>query len=173
MKDSNQCFYHKFIDEEKCQALEDYKIYQKFWVSAFSIPCFSLCAVTFPTFIGYNFQNLFATIMFCFTLLWCFFFLYFTVKFLYLDHIYKVFKKKWQPYLLVSLILVLTIVFMVLPVFTVTQLSNSDTFFHVSLNPAFYFLIYWPLFIGLIFFYYYAFMKCFAKYMNLYKKKRQ
>ena len=59
MKDSNQCFYHKFIDEEKCQALEDYKIYQKFWVSAFSIPCFSLCAVTFPTFIGYNFQNLF------------------------------------------------------------------------------------------------------------------
>lgn len=165
-----KCFYSKFVNEDNLVKIEDPKVQEHYWVYSFSIMVFCLCGGTFPTFVGYNFQNLFAISMFLWDLFMWFWVFYFLIRILKVDKQYSVFKSKKTLLLLFSPFIVLSIIFCIVPLFTTEFINHEDTSFVVRFNPAFYFFIYLPLFIGYMFFMYYACMKCFAKYTR-YRKK--
>ncbi len=157
-------FYNRFINEDKIKLIDDIDIQRKYWVYSFSIAAFSLCSGTFPTFIGYNFENTFAISMFCWDLFMYFWLFYFSVKFVKLDLKYRVFKNKRFLYFVPLPYIFLSITFSVVANFTTHFITYPDTSFSVKLNPWFYFLIFIPLFLIYFYFCYYAFMKCFGKY---------
>ena len=157
-------FYNRFVNEEKIKQIDDINIQTKYWVYAFSIGAFSLCSGTFPTFIGYNFENAFAITMFCWNLFMYFWLFYFSIRFVKLDLKYGVFKNKWFLYFMPLPFIFLSITFSIVANFTTHFIAYPDTSFSVKFNPWFYFLIFIPLFLTYLLFCYYAFMKCFAKY---------
>ena len=108
-KTKEALFYNRFVEEEKIKAIADINIQRKYWVYSFSIACFCLCSATFPTFVGYNFENTFAIAMFCWDMFMYFWLFYFSIKFVKLDIKYGVFKNKKflyivpLPYILLSI----------------------------------------------------------------------
>jgi hypothetical protein len=156
----------RFINEEKLASIEEANIQKKFWVYSFSIAVFSLCSVAFPTFIGYSFGNA-LFIMASFWYLFMFsFLLYFSVRFLRLDAKFGVFKRKSDPVLFVCGYLLLTVAFMIVAAFTTKVTIYPNSVFNVHLNPFVFFVVFLPLFFGYETFCYFAFMKCFAKYVK-------
>lgn len=163
-KTKEALFYNRFVEEEKIKAIADINIQRKYWVYSFSIAFFCLCSATFPTFVGYNFENTFAIAMFCWNMFMYFWLFYFSIKFVKLDIKYGVFKNKKFLYIVPLPYILLSITFSIVAIFTTHFTTYPDTSFSVKLNPWFYFLIFIPLFLIYLYFCYYAFMKCFAKY---------
>ena len=164
MQNEKQYFYAKFINETNLDAINNIQIQRKYWTYAFSIMLFSLISGTIPTFVGYNFENVFAVSMFTLELLMIFFLLYFSLKFILLERKYKVFKKSYYSFLFISIYFLLAFTFAIVANFTTKFTSNPDTSFYVNINPIFYFSIFLPLYFVYVIFCYYAFMKCFGKY---------
>lgn len=159
-------FYNKFINEENIKNIENPKIQARYWAYSFSIALFSLCGPTFPTFVGYNFENSFAISMFCWDMFMYFWLVYFSIKFIKLDDSYHVFKRKKDLIIFILIYFVLSISFSIAAIFTATFTSYPDTSFIVDLNPCYYFFIFLPLYFSYIIFCFYAFMKCFGKYVQ-------
>jgi len=159
-------FYEKFIDESKIAEIKDYTESRKFWVNFFSLMVFSGVAGTLPTFVGYNFENVFAVCMLCWEALMLFLLVFFSYKFVSICHQYGVFKKKCLPFIFVSPFILLTLVFCIVPIFTTTFTNNPNGYFIVDLNPVFYLFIFLPVFFSFSTFCYYSFMKCFARYVK-------
>lgn len=164
MENEKSYFYEKFVNEDNLKQINDITIQRKFWVYAFCMMLFALAAPTFPAFVGYNFENVFAVCMFIWEMAMFASFLYFSLRFLLLDRKYSVFKKRWHAPSFCLGFLALSVAFAIAANFTATFTSNPDTSFSVSVNPAFYFLIFLPLYFAYVVFCYYAFMKCFGKY---------
>ena len=169
-KSTEDLFYNHFINEDKIKQIGDINIQRKYWVYSFSIAAFCLCSATFPTFVGYNFENTFAIAMFCWDLFMYFWLFYFSVRFVKLDLKYGVFKCKKFLYIVPLPYIFLSIIFSIVAFFTTDFTTYPDTSFSVKLNPWFYFLIFIPLFFIYLYFCYYAFMKCFGKYTKSGKK---
>lgn len=166
MKNQTTNFYNRFVDEANLKKINDSSIQGKYWTYSLSILMFSIIVASLPTFIGYNFENAFAIVMFAWEMLMLFFLIYFFIRLISLDRTYAVFKKKYYAWLLPSFSILLSLFFAVLANFTATFTSNPDSSFSINFNPMFYFLIYLPLFFGYVIFSYYAYMKCFAKYVR-------
>ncbi len=164
-------FYERFVHEENLKQINDIQIQRKYWVYFFSISVFSLCSAFFPTFVGYNFENAFAITMFCWDMFMVFWLFYFSIRFVKLDLKYRVFKSKKFLYFAPVPFILLSITFSIVAIFTTHFITYSDTSFSVKFNPWFFFLIFLPLFFMYLYFCYYAFMKCFAKYTKSGKKK--
>lgn len=165
--------YEKFIDEANLKKINDILIQRKYWVYSFSIAVFCICSVTFPTFIGYSFENTFSITMFCWEMFMFFWLFYFSIKFINLDKPYRVFKSKKFFYSIPIIYITLAITFSVAAIFTTRVTTYPDTSFSVKFNPWFYFLIFIPLFFIYLYFCYYAFMKCFGKYTKSGKKANE
>lgn len=163
-KQSNICFYNKFVDEEKVASIENFKSRRSLYVSFFTFMQFCLIFGTLPTFFGYNFQHTFSTIMFCWNLFFTLIAILSMIKFLSLDKEFGVFKKKKYPLLFCLPFLILSIVMCILPIFTTKFIGYDNGAFEVEFNPAFFFFGFLPLYFGYLFFTYYAFLKCFVKY---------
>lgn len=144
--------------------IDDILIQRKYWVYSFSISLFSLCSATFPTFVGYNFENAFALCMFLWELFMFFLLLLFSVKFLQLDRRHSVFRKKRYPFLFSAFYVILSLTFALVACFTTRFVSYPDSSFSVFINPVFYLFVFLPLYFSYALFCYYAFMKCFGKY---------
>lgn len=164
MKNKYNYFYERFINESRIKAIDDINIQSKFWTYFFSIALFSIVSVTFPTFVGFNFDNIFAICIFCFDVIMYFLLTYFSIKFIILDNKYKIFKKKTYAIGFCLGFFLLSIIFTTIACFTTEFVSNADNSFNININPAFYLFIFIPLFFGYLIFCYYAFMKCFGKY---------
>lgn len=164
MKNKVPCFYDRFVNEHHLIAINDVLIQRKYWVYSFSIALFCLTSAIFPTFIGYNFENIFAICMFVWDLIMFFFLIYFSIKLVVLDRKYHVFRKRYYPLLFSIGYFALSLTFAIVANFTTRFVSYPDTSFSVSFNPFFYFIIFIPLFFVYLIFCYYAFMKCFGKY---------
>jgi len=157
-------FYNRFIDEEKLRQINDVNIQRKYWVYSFSIALFCLCSATFPTFIGYNFENAFSIAFFVWDMFMYFWLAYFSLRLIKLDYKYHVFKNKKFLYMIPLPYILLSIIFSIVAIFTTQFITYPDSSFSVKLNSWLYFLIFIPLFLTYLFFCYYAFMKCFGKY---------
>lgn len=164
MQDQKPYFYDKFVSESNLVVINDILIQRKYWIYSFSIALFCLISGTIPTFIGYNFENVFAICAFVWELLMFSFLLYFSIKLVLLDKKYRVFRKRYYALLFSSVYCLLAFVFAFVANFTTKFISYPDTSFSVNFNPMFYFLIFLPIFFGYVIFCYYAFMKCFGKY---------
>ena len=117
-KTKEALFYNRFVEEEKIKAIADINIQRKYWVYSFSIACFCLCSATFPTFVGYNFENTFAIAMFCWDMFMYFWLFYFSIKFVKLDIKYGVFKNKKFLYIVPLPYILLSITFSIVAIFT-------------------------------------------------------
>lgn len=168
-KQINDNFYDRFIDESTLQNILDEKTKQKYWVLYFSFILFCLISSSLPTFVGYCFKHIFSIIMFIWYILFIFLAVLSFIKILLIDSKYKVFKNHLL-FLLSLPYIILTIVMLTLPIFTTQFVPLENGAFEVNFNPFFYFLFFLPLFFGYTIFIYYAFMKCFAKYVKKHKK---
>jgi hypothetical protein len=164
MRKQGKFFYQKFVDEDRLRMIDDILIQRKYWVYSFSISLFSLCSATFPTFVGYNFENAFALCMFLWELFMFFLLLLFSVKFLQLERRHSVFRKKRYPFLFSAFYVILSLTFALVACFTTRFVSYPDSSFSVFINPVFYLFVFLPLYFSYALFCYYAFMKCFGKY---------
>lgn len=164
-----ELFHYRFVDEEKLKKIEDERTQQKYWTYSLSIIIFCLCSAVFPTFIGYNFDYLFPTIMFWWDMFMYFWLFYFSFKFISLDLKYGVFKSKKFLFMVPILYILLSVVFSILAIFTTHYTYISDTSFSVKITPWYFILIFIPLLLIYSMFCFYAFMICFAKYPQ--KKK--
>lgn len=173
MKNRSVFFYDRFVNEESLKQINDISISRKFWVYGLSTMMFSMVVGTLPTFIGYNFENVFAIGMFVWEMLMFGLLLYFSVRLVLLDRRYSAFKKRWHAPIFCLGFLALSVGFAIVAIFTTTFTHNPDTSFSVSINPAFYFLIFLPLYFAYVIFCYYAFMKCFAKYAKSGKRLKE
>ena len=157
-------FYQRFVNEDKIQQINDFSIRRKYWDYTLGMSMFCAPCATFPTFVGYNFENTFAiTIFFCDMFMY-FLLFSFSIKFVKLDRQYGVFKSKKFLYLVPLIYILLSITFSIVAIFTTHFTSYPDTSFLVHVNSMFYFTIFIPLLLTYMMFCYYAFMKCFAKY---------
>ena len=164
MQNKTDCFYDRFVNENCLSSIDNISIQRKYWVYSFSIALFCLASATFPTFIGYNFENVFAICMFVFELIMFSFLLYFSVRLIVLDRKYRVFRRRYYSLLFSTGYFSLSLTFAIVANFTAEFVSYPDASFSVNLNPIFYLVIFIPLFITYLVFCYYAFMKCFGKY---------
>ena len=164
MQRQDSHFYDKFVNEDNLNGINDISIQRKYWVYSFSVALFSLASGTFPTFVGYNFENVFAICMFVWELMMFFWLFYFSARLVLLDRKYLVFRKKCYPLFFPLCYFVLSVIFAIVAKFTTAFISYPDTSFSVRFNPAFYFLIFLPIYFGYLMFCYYAFMRCFGKY---------
>ena len=138
MRKQGKLFYQKFVDEDRLRMIDDILIQRKYWVYSFSISLFSLCSATFPTFVGYNFENAFALCMFLWELFMFFLLLLFSVKFVQLDRRHSVFRKKQYPFLFSAFYVILSLTFALVACFTTRFVSYPDSSFSVFINPVFY-----------------------------------
>lgn len=164
MQNEKIYFYNRLVNENSLVTIGDASIQRRFWTYSFSIALLCLIGGTIPTFVGYNFENVFAICMFVWELLMFSLLAYFSIRFILLENKYKVFKKRYYATLFSLLYIVLSIVFAVVANFTTEFVSYPDASFSVDFNPIFCFAIFWPLFLAYLLFCYYAFMKCFGKY---------
>lgn len=87
-------FYNRFIDEEKLSSIENSKCRRTYWVAYFSFLLFCLVFGSLPTFVGYDFNYPFPTIMFCWNILFAFLAFVSMLKIFSLERRFGVFKKK-------------------------------------------------------------------------------
>lgn len=171
MKETKDLFYNRFVNEENLKNINDFLIQRQFRVCSFSMFIFCFCAGAFPTFVGYNFTNPFALVWFGMDMVMYFFLFYFTIKFIRLNKKYNVFNKKWYCWIFSSIFIILSLLMSITAIFTVKFIAGSDESFYIENNPMFFFFLFLPLYIGYLFFCYYAFEKCFAKYVKPQKNK--
>lgn len=57
-------FYQRFVNEDKIQQINDFSIRRKYWDYTLGMSMFCAPCATFPTFVGYNFENTFAITIF-------------------------------------------------------------------------------------------------------------
>lgn len=163
---SNKCFYNKFVDEQKLISISDCKKRKKYWFYYITFTSFCYAAGGFPCFVGYNFEHNFAIGMFVGFLILVFIYVLFFIKMLILEKNNQVFSKKYYLFLLSIPLIVLSISSNISAIFTATFIPIDDVQFRVLFNPVIFLFIYSPLYFAYLVFIYYAFMKCFAKYLN-------
>jgi len=160
-------YYERFVNENNIRSIPEFTIRQHFWVYYFSFYLFSCAIPTIFTFVGFNFDNLFAVFIFGWNIFLLFWLIYFCIKFNAICKQYNVFKKNYYSYVFCILPIVLCFVFSILPIWTAKNVVIDDKgSFAVNFNPGFYLFICLPIFLGYLIYCYYAFMKCFAKYAN-------
>lgn len=163
MKTSNY-FYNKFVNEENLKSIANLKIQRKFYNYGNTIQALLFVSVTLVTFVGYNFENLFAIGVFIGVLLCFLGSLCLAIRLILLDKKYHVFKRHLYSILFLSLNFILAIPFYISAIFTTKFTSYPNNSFEIDINLAFFLLIYVPLFVGYLIFDYYAAAKCFRKY---------
>lgn len=163
MKSKNH-FYTKFINEENLKNIGDIYIQRKYCKHSFLVPIFLGESVLLITFVGYNFENPFSICIFSFVVLYILIALYSSISLFLLDKKYHVFKRKLNLVLLHGVHYLLAIAFLISAIFTTKFTSYPDYSFIVEFNPAFFFLIYLPLYFAHFIFCYYAFIECFGRY---------
>lgn len=97
--------------------------------------------------------------------------LHFSVRFLRLEARYGIFKRKFDPILFAGGYLLLAVTFIIVAFFRTKVTVFSELSFIVHVNSAVYFCAFLPLAIGYETFCYYAFSKCFAKYVRKAQKE--
>lgn len=169
VKQTNQNFYDRFVDEEKFSLIGDYKKQRRYWASYFSFLIFCGVTATLPTFVGYNFQHPFAIVMFVEYIIFFLIAMFCFMKLLSYEKEYPIFKKKKYLVLLSLPVIFMCLAMCVVPIFTTHFIAHDNGGFEVDFNPFFYFFVFIPLFFGYVIFLYYAFLKCFAKFARTHK----
>lgn len=118
MQNEKIYFYNRLVNESSLATIGDTSIQRRLWTYSFSIALLCLIGGTVPTFVGYNFENVFAICMFAWELSILSLLTYFSIRFILLDNKYKVFKKRYYATLFSFLYIVLSIVFAVVASFT-------------------------------------------------------
>lgn len=166
LNNQKQNYYEKFIVEENIERISNFKIRRNFWVYFFSFYLFCGAIPLIFTLVGFNFENPFGIGMFAWNVFLLFWLIYFCVRFNVLCNKYHPFKKKRYSYLFCVAPIILCIIFSLLPIWTTASISDGDEAFHVQFNPSYFLFIFIPLYLGNLIYCYYAFMKCFVKYVN-------
>jgi len=165
-------FYNNFVNEQNLINIKDSKIQFKFISYFFALVIFSITSGAIPQFVGYNFENAFAITFFVFIVSFLSLSFVFSFKLVFLDKKYGVFNKRIYSILFPFIFVFLSIIFIVISVFTTKFTNYSDGSFSISFNPFVFFIIYLPLFLGYLSFCYCAFLKCFAKYNYAFNKEK-
>lgn len=163
-KQLNGNFYGKFVDETIISSIENFKYRRSYWVAYFSFLLFCLIVGSLPTFIGYDFNYPFPTIMFCWNIVFAFLGFCSMLKMFSLEKKFNVFRKKKYLILFSLPPIILSISMCILAIFTTKYIGYPNGAFKIEFNPFFYFFIFIPLYFGYVVFLYYAFLKCFGKY---------
>lgn len=138
----------------------------RYWICTFSMACFSLCAGTFPTFLGYDLESRLGRYSFLWEFLMFALLLHFCLGLIKQEKKYHVFRKKWHPYIFSAGYLILSLSFAIVACFTTKSFISSSGLHKTKINPIYYFSIFLPLFFTYLIFCYYSFMKTFAKLGN-------
>lgn len=165
-KEEKQYFYHRFVDENNISSIDDNKKKNRYCVSSFSILVFCLVFGSLPTFTGYNFSNPFAIGMFVWTVIFIIIALYWFYELIDLERKYNVFKKRSYPYIFFLPVFLIAVAMCISAIFTTKFTGFDNGAFKVNINPIFYFALFLPLYFGYVIFLYYAFLKCFGKYVK-------
>ena len=158
--------YSRFVNEENFVKIEGLKERQKYWGRTFLISVFSMLPAVLATFVGFDFCHTFPLIMFCIMCLSEVFAIIMLLMLFKLDLNYQVFKKKTYFWLFYLGFFLIGICGCISAAFNTTFIGNVDGSFRVVFNPAYFFFIFIPVYIGYIIFCYYAFVKCFSKYTH-------
>ena len=164
MEKNKEPFYTKFVYEDKFLAIESGKEQQKYWVYYFSILVFAAVPALLSTFVGFSFQHIFSTIMFCWYIIFAVIAVAFSIKLGELENKYNIFKHKGFFVLSIVIPYILMVGIMIASIFTTKFHGTGNGAFSVSVNPVAFLFGFLPLWLGYIVFIYYAFMKCFAKF---------
>lgn len=158
--------YSRIVNEENFVKIKDLKERQKYWGRTFLISVFSMLPAVLATFIGFDLSHTFPLIMFCIMCLSEVLAIIILLMLFKLDLNYKVFKKKSYFWLFYLGFFLIGICGCISAAFNTTFIGNVDGSFRVVFNPAYFFFIFIPAYIGYIIFCYYSFMKCFSKYSH-------
>ena len=159
-------FYSKFVTEENLANINCVKTRRKYFNYTFAISVFTMLPSLFATFIGFNFTHLFPLIIFVEMIISEAIAIFLLIKLYLLDSHYHVFKKALYFWLLYLGFFVIGICACICAGFNTNFIGNDDGSFKVVFNPAYFFFIFFPIYCAYIIFCYYAFMKCFVKYMR-------
>jgi len=165
-KSSKLPFYTKFVVEENLAKIDELKERQKYWGRTFLICVFSMLPAVFATFVGFNFSHPFSITIFCLMILSEIGAIFFLLKLFHFDSKNHVFKKPLYFCFFYLGFFLIGICACICAYFNTTFIGYDDGSFRVEFNPGYFFFLFLPLYIGYIIFYYYAFMKCFAKYAH-------
>lgn len=171
-KQTRKNFYDRFVDENKLASIGDYELQRKYYSYYFTFYAFCGCTATLPTFFGYNFKELFTTILFIFSILFFVIAIFCLEELFYYDSQYSVIRNRKHMLLLSLPPIVMTIAMDVAAIFTTKFILLDNGTYEIQFDPFFYFFIFFPLYIGYLIFLYYAFLKCFAKYSKKPKKDK-
>lgn len=158
--------YSRFVDEENFSKIQDLKERQKYWGRTFLVSVLSMLPAVLATFTGFDFNHAFPLMMFCIMCLSEGLGIFVLLMLFRLDLNYRVFKKKSYFWLFYLGFFLIGICGCISAAFNTTFIGNHDGSFRVVFNPAYFFFIVIPIYIGYIVFCYYAFMRCFSKYSH-------
>lgn len=167
MKETKDCFYSRFVNEENLKNISNILIQKQFRLCGFLMSLFCLISIIIPSFTGFNFANFFSTLLFCLSMCMYASLLCFCILFIHLSWKYNIFKKKWYPLFFTSIYILLSLMMTFIVVFTYKYEYYGENSYSCFFNPAYFFFLFLPLFFGYSIFCYYAFMKCFRKYWKL------
>lgn len=159
-------FYSHFVEEKNFVSIQSLKERQKYWGRSFLISVLAMLPSVLATFVGFDFSHAFSLIMFFIMCLSEGLAVIVLLMLFKLDFGYQVFKKKIYFWLFYLGFFLIGICGCVSAAFNTTFIGSDNGSFRVVFNPAYFFFIFIPIYIGYIIFCYYAFMKCFSKHLH-------
>ncbi len=157
-------FYKRFINEKNLRNVDNINNQQRFYRYSRAIPVWLFLSAFVIAFSGFRFENWWKCTLFAVAILILLEALYCAVRLILLDTKYRVFKRRWYPFLFLSVYFILISAFYVFVYFKVTiTTSNGDAFDPTQL---FLWLIFLPLLIQYHSFCYSAYNECFNDYFE-------
>ena len=149
----------ELINSKKCEELFLSNNRPKHHIYFISLILFCGVLGSLPTFYGYNFQHPFGILMSIIYSMFVIAIFFFLIRLFIEEKQKNIFYKKRHLFLLVLPLLIITIIFCILPIFTTKFIDRGDGGFGVRFNPFFYLVIFIPIFIGYVIFVWLIFLK--------------
>ena len=155
-----------FVDKDKFESINDQKIYLRIFTYYFLFTIFFGSVGMLATFVGFYFAHMFSFLIFVFEINFILVGSHCLAMLCVYQKRYKFFKKDSYAFLLMLPDIILTIIMVVSAIF-LTKFNPVDSFaFSVDINPFFFLVIYFPIFIAYQVFIYFAFSKFFNGKLN-------
>lgn len=159
-------FYSKFVNDDNLSQIEDSKIKRKYFSKTYVIAVFAMLPSLYATFIGFNFTHLFSIIIFVMAVISEVVAIAALIKLYLIDSEHHVFRRKLYFWLFYLAFFAIGIGACICAAFNTKFIGNDDGSFRVVFNPAYFFFIFFPIYLGYMLFCYYSFLKCFVKYLR-------
>lgn len=163
---TKKALYTKYVNEENFKKISDINIRARLFFYSFAIPIFLIISVGLVSIFGYNFAALTSIISCILAALCLLIVINCVIRFVLRDREYRVFNKNNQLHLFLSVYFFTAVIFYIVPIFTVKYLTdNSISTSGLIISILCFSLIYLPINIGYMIFSYFAYIKCFWKYI--------